>query len=259
MVYRAISADMKRRALQLLGEGWDLLDIAEVLGVSTKSISQWYDNYDTHGCVNPPSALHGRRRIISVEVAEELHDLIQETPGLYLDEIREWLALYHNEAISMSALSDNLCDLGLTRKIMRRAAAERDYALRAAWMFDILATYTAEQMVVLDESSKDDRTLIRRYGRAARGQDAVLDVSLDRGIRYSVLPALTTEGYIAVRAVEGSIDGAEFFDFVVNDVVWMLLLLPAPLTRIRSTATLYESISGTEECLNSRQLLNPQE
>ena len=51
------------------------------------------------------------------------------------------------------------------------------------------------------------------------GDDAILQVSLDRGVRYSILPALTVEGYIAVRVVEGSINGEEFFDFVVNDLV----------------------------------------
>lgn len=42
---------------------------------------------------------------------------------------------------------------------------------------------------------------------------------LDRGIRYSILPTLTLDGYMAVCVVEGSVDGAEFYDFVVNDVV----------------------------------------
>jgi len=102
---------------------------------------------------------------------------------------------------------------------MRRAAAERDHELRANWMYDILNTYTAEQMVILDESSKDNRTLIRKYGRALSGDDPVLSVSLDRGTRYSILPALTLDGYIAARAVEGSINGEEFFDFIVNDLV----------------------------------------
>lgn len=86
-------------------------------------------------------------------------------------------------------------------------------------MYDILNTYTAEQMVILDESSKDNRTMIRKYGRAVSGNDPLLTVSLDRGIRYSILPALTLDGYIAVRAVEGSINGEEFFDFIVNDLV----------------------------------------
>ncbi|KZP11984.1 hypothetical protein FIBSPDRAFT_679679, partial [Athelia psychrophila] len=36
--------------------------------------------------------------------------------------------------------------------------------------------------------------------------------------RYSVLPALTIDGYAAVRVVEGSVDSVEFFDFVLNDL-----------------------------------------
>jgi len=119
----------------------------------------------------------------------------------------------------MTALHDNLRDLGLTRKIMRREASERNHKLRAIWMRDVLSIYTADQLIVLDESSKDGRTLIRKYGRAPSGEDAVLNVTLNRGVRYSILPAMTVDGYIAVRAVEGSIDAAEFFDFVVNDVV----------------------------------------
>ena len=102
---------------------------------------------------------------------------------------------------------------------MQRNAAERDHELRAAWMYDVLATFTAEQFVVLNESSKDGRTLYHRYGRAPAGCRASATAPLERGTRYSILPALTVDGYIAARAVEGSCDGLEFFDFVVEDVV----------------------------------------
>ena len=135
-------------------------EIANLLDMSSKSIERWQDNYETHGHVNPPTFLRGRRPILSTGVLEELHELILKSPGLYLDEIGIWLALYHNVQISATALHDNLRELGLTRKIMRRAAGERDHELCAEWMYDILNTYTAEQMVILDESSKDDRTLI---------------------------------------------------------------------------------------------------
>ena len=219
MVYRQISPDMKKWALQLLKEGWEMSEITYALGVSTKNIPRWHNNYNLHSRVDPPSALRSRCRILTGDVIGELRKLMQESPELYLDEIGEWLPLYHNIQISMTALHDNLQDLGISRKIMIRAAAERDDQLCAEWMYDFLATYSAEQMVVLDESSKDGKTLIRRYGRAQSGEDAVIQVSLDRGVRYSILPALTTDGYIAVRVVEGSIDGEEFFEFIVNDLV----------------------------------------
>jgi hypothetical protein len=86
-------------------------------------------------------------------------------------------------------------------------------------MHEVLTNYTAEQMVLLDESSKDGHTLFCQYGRAPIGETPRESMVHDRGIRYSILPALTFDGYIAIRVVEGSIDGEEFFDFVVKDVV----------------------------------------
>jgi len=49
MVYRQISLDMKQRALELIDKGWEAEDIAYALGVSSKSIARWADNYDTYG------------------------------------------------------------------------------------------------------------------------------------------------------------------------------------------------------------------
>ena len=90
MVYRQISSDMKKRALQLLEEGWEVSEIADAPGVSTKSIPRWHNNYEIHGCVNPPSALHGRRRILTGEVIDGLRRLEQESPELYLPSSWRW-------------------------------------------------------------------------------------------------------------------------------------------------------------------------
>ena len=219
MVFRHISPDMKLRALALLQSGWEMADIVEALGVSKRSIARWDDNFDEYGRTNPRSVLQGRPRILNATVMAEIYDLIQETPSLFLDEIGEWLAIYHDQPISTTALHMNLCDLGLTYKQLRRTAAERDEVARAAWRHDLTTHFTAEQLVFIDESSKDDRTLYRHFGRAPAGERAVEVVEFDRGDRWSILPALTLDGYIAVRAVIGSIDGVEFYDFVVNDVV----------------------------------------
>ena len=67
--------------------------------------------------------------------------------------------------------------------------------------------------------------IFRRYGWAIQGQPAVENIGLNRGVHYSILPVLTIDRYMAVRAVEGSVDGAEFFDFVLNDVMstWLYI------------------------------------
>jgi transposase len=227
MVYQKISPDRKQQALYLfLEQGWDIEHVAAALGVSGKSIHRWEGNYDIHGCVNPHSPLRGRPRLLTDRMTNELHELITENPSLLIDEIGEWLALYHDQLISTTALHDNLKDLGLTYKRLKRVAAERDDGYRSDWLHNIMTNYTANQLVFLDESSKDDRTILRRYGQAPSGQAPVDNVSLNRGIRYSILPALTINGYMAVRVVEGSIEGAEFYDFVLNDVMSTYIFLP---------------------------------
>jgi len=149
-----------------------------VLNMLLKSIDCRQDNYEMNGHVNPPSFFQGRQCILSAGVVDDLWKLMQESPELYLDEIGIWLALYHEVQISTTALHDNLQELGLTCKLMRCAAAEWDHKLHANWMYNILNTYTAKQMVVFDKSSKDDRTLIQKYGRALSGNDPILTVSL---------------------------------------------------------------------------------
>jgi transposase len=218
MPYHKIDNGLKQRAVQLISEGWSLEQVIEAIGVSRRSIDRWVDNYETFGSVKPPAVISGRPRVLKPDVIEGLTDLLAESPGLYLDEIAEYLALYHDEPLSITALHDNLTELGTTRKIMRRAALERDDALRAAWLEDTLLRYTADEMVFLDESSKDGRTVFRKYGRAPQGERPVIQESNDRGTRYSILPAITINGYIAVRVIEGSVDGAEFFDFVLDDL-----------------------------------------
>ena len=91
----------------------------------------------------------GRPRLLSADMIDDIQQLLQEDSSLLLDEIVEWLALYHDQPISTTTLHDNLWDLSLTRKRLKRAAAE--------WIVNMTMNYTADQFVFLDESSKDDQ------------------------------------------------------------------------------------------------------
>jgi transposase len=219
MPFRKIDSGVKERAVQLIAEGWPIERVIEAFDVSRRSIHRWADNYEMFGSVKAPAVITGRPRVLNPPAIEGLYDLLAESPQLYLNEIAEYLAIYHDTPISLTALHDNLRELGLTWKIMRRAALERDDALRVTWLEDTLLRYTADEMVFLDESSKDGHTIFRKYGRSLQGERPVTHALQDRGTRYSILPAITVDGYIAVRVIEGSVDGAEFFDFVLNDLV----------------------------------------
>lgn len=72
-----------------------------------------------------PEAAH-TTHVLTSQIIEELGELIRENPSLLLDEIAEWLALYHDQPISMKAFHDNLQGLGITYNHLRRVAAQRN-------------------------------------------------------------------------------------------------------------------------------------
>ena len=87
MVYQKISDDRKERALYLLLErGWDIDRITDALGVSSKSIQRWEENYEVHGCVSPPKLIMRRPRLLSANMIDDIQQLLEEDPSLLLDE-----------------------------------------------------------------------------------------------------------------------------------------------------------------------------
>jgi hypothetical protein len=71
----------------------------------------------------------------------------------------------------------------------------------------------------LDEASKDERTLSRGYGYSLKNTLAVKKIVFVRGTRYTILPALSLQGIIAVNIMEGSCTKEKFKDFVISNVV----------------------------------------
>ena len=113
-------------------------------------------------------------------MTDDLHQMISESP-LYLDEIGEWLAIYHNQPISRSALHRNLQDLALTCKKLHWVAVKHDEEFWSKWLDNILTNYITEQLVFLNESNKDNHALLHQYGWSTTGKDAVDSVLLDQG------------------------------------------------------------------------------
>ncbi|KAJ8508493.1 hypothetical protein ONZ45_g9242 [Pleurotus djamor] len=220
MVFRHISEDIKQRALYLASIGYLTSDVCEVLGVSESSVRRWKANQLHYGSViPPPNPDRGRPRILNTDMTHDLLTLLSEAPDMYLDEIQDWIAVTHDKGLSKSAISELLRDCGLTYKLLHKAASERDNEYRSEWKAEVNNHYVGRQIVVVDESSKDERTLFRRYGHAPKGQRAATSAPFVRGDRYSLVAAMGLDGYIGTRVVEGAVDGDEFLDFIVNDVL----------------------------------------
>lgn len=220
MVYKQHSTEVKLLALNALAAGDDVATVEQRFQVSRRSLQRWKEQLETSFTLaRRTSSIVGRPRAIPPPLLHVLVQLLDESPALYLPEIADFFSIVYGEMIPISTLCRTIKDLGYDRKVLRRIAAQRDDVLRTAWMHWVLQNFTARQMVFTDESSKDGRTLARRYGRARRGERAEEVFNHDRGERWSILPALTLDGYLTVRVVEGSVDGEEFFDFILNELV----------------------------------------
>ena len=116
---------------------------------------------------------------------------------LYLDEIQEQLLEAHGVDVSIATLSHTLRHLDTTHKTISKTALEYDELVRAIWQVaygDILMDY----FVWLDKSSVNDRTNQLTEGWAPCGHACVKWVTFIHSQRYSLLPALSIDGIIAL-------------------------------------------------------------
>jgi hypothetical protein len=114
-----------------------------------------------------------------------------------------------------------------SRKAVRAQAAERSTPLRNAWI-GIQKSWMAEQLVFLDESAANERTGDRKYGWSPTGTVCGVSRLLKRSERWSLLPALTVDGYLNYLIVQGSITSAIFEGFVEEQVLPYCSPYPGP-------------------------------
>jgi transposase len=220
MVYCHISKELKERALWLISDGYAPEDICKLFDISQRSVSRWKQNDHLYGTIiPPPNPIQCCPRILNSDMMHDLYTLLQKASEMYLCEIQDWIALAFEVHISRVALHQNIHDTGITFKLLRRAAAEHNEDLQQEWKQEVNAHFMASQMVFINETSKDERTIYRHYGRSIAGTRTTISANFVQGERYSMATTLLLDRYEAVHIVLGSVDREEFLDFIVNNVV----------------------------------------
>ena len=134
--------------------------------------------------------------------------------------------------------------------MLQKLAKEWDEALREDWKEGLHNNFVGDgsEFVFVDETSKNDLTYARRYGRSLSGEPATLTDVFVRGDWYSLAAAITKEGYIAACAVPGSFDTLEFYDFICEEVV--------SLSSLGCTIQAYQPLetASQNECFPRRAL-----
>ena len=120
--------------------------------------------------------------------------------------------------MSIATLLCTLNCLAITHKSIAKEAVEWNEHLHATWQI-AMAQYDPQQLVFIDKAGVDDQTNFRKNGWAPLGQACVRHTSFLRGQKYSILPALSVGGIVALDIFEGSVNRECFLTFLRNHLV----------------------------------------
>ena len=91
--------------------------------------------------------------------------------------------------------------------------------VRACWEVETAQYVDPDCFVFIDESHVDQKTAQRQYSWALVGLPPVERSTFLKGVRHSILPALSTDGVIALDIFEGSVNKERFMMFLRDQVV----------------------------------------
>jgi transposase len=166
---------------------------AQCIRSKRRNMAHWGQPYA------PACVKLGRPRTLRERHRTQLREYLAGRPHAYLEEMKDWLLDELNLDVSILSVSRELKRMNWSRKLASKKAAEQSDALRRVFQARCQQNYTAEQIVAVDESACNERTGDRKYGWGPVGDSVTLSYSMKRSERWSLLPAMTVDGYLAYR------------------------------------------------------------
>lgn len=220
MPSKYLSHELRTRIVHWHDEsGLPVCDIATLAGCSQSTVYNVLKCQVDHGLpFNLFAKLCSSPRILAADDIQYIVFLLKSNLTLYLDELQ--LQLWQNWHVfaSLATLSCMLHQIAFSHKSLANEALERNDWLRATWV-GAHGHYPKEYYIWLDESSVDDQTNHCSNGWSHVGIACTRRSLFLRGQRYSVLPALSAEGFIALELFEGSVTKECFIRFVEEQLV----------------------------------------
>ncbi|KAJ6441866.1 spc7 protein [Purpureocillium lavendulum] len=219
MAPRLNPSQHKRARAMILVENLSIPEIAAQLGCHERTVSRLRRKVRLFGDTRTPTELYrtGRPNAVTPLMIETLRKELAERPDMYRDEMSAYLERLFRVQISKSSIGRALRAAGMTRKKIRRVAAQHDPDLLDYYMYRLHSLgVQSYHMIFVDESGSDTRDGHRAWGWADIGVTPVQTRMFSRGRRWQILPAYTQEGIMLSRVYDGSTTSAIFEDFVAQ-------------------------------------------
>jgi hypothetical protein len=150
-----------------------------------------------------------------------LLQLVNDNPDYFLDEMLYLLKTEHFVSVHYTTIHHELERAGVSRKRLQKIALERDEPHQCDFI-GRMANYDPTQLAFLDETSKDERTPDRWFGRARKGTRAQKRGPFVRGRRVSIEALINLDGMVLGMVVEGSMTKATFLQYLEFIVIGLL-------------------------------------
>ena len=187
--------------------------MAKLAKCSERSITNIRKKMRLFGSPNPPTIAPGPPPSVTPVMLDTLCDHLAEKPGLYIDEMANFLWDEFDILPSSSSIQRALSRAGWTKKTARQKAKEQNPQLRDFYQHR-LSEFCSHHLVFVDESRCDKRVGHRRTGWSPLGVTPVQVSKFHRGQRYQILPAYTQDGILLSRIFKGSTDAVLFESFI---------------------------------------------
>lgn len=218
----ALSINIKRRIVQLWQEGLTLQEIAARLKVSAGIVHKTLSIHEEYGGYTDPSKKRtGQPQILDDDNKRYLKALLESNPSIYLDEIKQKLEAVCGVSVSMAMISCFLQSRDFTWKVLTKPALEANERVQTCYQVKTSRFTDPDYFIFIDESHVDQKTTYHSKGWSLTGVPPVERSTFLRSVRHSILPALTTEGIVALEIFEGSVNKERLLQFLHNNVVRM--------------------------------------
>ena len=169
---------------------------------------------------------------MATRVFDFVGEYVQANPCFYMQELQDELqkTFSHMTNFSLPTICRALrYDLKLSRKILEKRARESLPEQVLEYFNKLQEVYSyPEQLVFIDETSKDGRDALRRHGWSRINQPAVVQQPFQRGCRVSAVAAFDTSGFFAWKCTDGTFTRQKFHDAFLQVICPHLQPWPMP-------------------------------
>lgn len=193
--------------------------VSAACGVDRHTVAKLRLSLEYWGQCYPPSTVRlGRPPLLRQAQIEGLAEYLKGRPSAYLDEMQLFLYEDYDVIASLPTVWRALMKLNYSRKLATKKAREQSEPLRRVYRAR-MQQYKAEQVIAIDESACNERTGDRKYGWSRVNTPVELEYSMRRSERWSLLPAMTVNGYLCYTIFQGAITSEIMEDFLERSVL----------------------------------------